>query len=219
MPSVSPRKIELLAPARDTEIARKAIACGADAIYIGPSSHGARAAAGNSVEDIASLVKYAHPFGVRIYATVNTIVYDNEIHEVERLISDLYRAGVDALIVQDMGILRMNIPPIDLHASTQCDIRSVEKARFLASVGFSRVVLARELSAMETVNRTAFMLPQESFNPYNRYPRQPSSSPRVGITLIIGEIAVTTIKLTICDVRISGAKSHITDAVRSNCSL
>ena len=149
MPSVSPRKIELLAPARDTEIARKAIACGADAIYIGPSSHGARAAAGNSVEDIARLVKYAHPFGVRIYATVNTIVYDNEIHEVERLISDLYRAGVDALIVQDMGILRMNIPPIDLHASTQCDIRSVEKARFLASVGFSRVVLARELSAME----------------------------------------------------------------------
>ncbi|MDE6581250.1 MAG: U32 family peptidase, partial [Duncaniella sp.] len=149
MPSVTPRKIELLAPARDIEIACKAIDCGADAIYIGPSSHGARAAAGNSIDDIARLVEKAHPFGVKIYATVNTIVYDNEIKSVEKLITDLYRAGVDALIVQDMGILRMDIPPIDLHASTQCDIRSVEKARFLASAGFSRVVLARELSAEE----------------------------------------------------------------------
>ncbi|MDE5785816.1 MAG: U32 family peptidase, partial [Duncaniella sp.] len=149
MSSETPRKIELLAPARDLEIARKAIACGADAIYIGPSSHGARAAAGNSLDDISRLVDFAHPFGVRIYATVNTIVYDNEISQVEKLIDRLYRAGVDALIVQDMGILRMNIPPIDLHASTQCDIRSADKARFLASVGFSRVVLARELSAEE----------------------------------------------------------------------
>lgn len=152
MPSVPSRKIELLAPARDLEIARKAIECGADAIYIGPSSHGARAAAGNSIDDIARLVDFAHPFGVKIYATVNTIVYDNEINRVEKLISALYRAGVDALIVQDMGILRMDIPPIDLHASTQCDIRSVEKARFLASVGFSRLVLARELS-LEEISR------------------------------------------------------------------
>lgn len=149
MSTSSPRKIELLAPARDIDIARKAIACGADAIYIGPSSHGARAAAGNRVDDIARLVDFAHPFGVKIYATVNTLVYDNEIPSVEKLVRDLYRAGVDALIVQDMGILRMDIPPIDLHASTQCDIRTVEKARFLASLGFSRVVLARELSVDE----------------------------------------------------------------------
>ncbi|MDE6485691.1 MAG: U32 family peptidase [Duncaniella sp.] len=149
MPSATPRKIELLAPARDINIACKAIACGADAIYIGPSSHGARAAAGNSIDDIARLVETAHPYGVRVYATVNTIVYDNEIKSVEKLITDLYHAGVDALIVQDMGILRMDIPPIDLHASTQCDIRSVDKARFLSSAGFSRVVLARELSAEE----------------------------------------------------------------------
>lgn len=149
MSTSSPRKIELLAPARDIDIARKAIECGADAIYIVPSSHGARAAAGNSVDDIARLVDFAHPFGVKIYATVNTLVYDNEIPSVEKLVRDLYRAGVDALIVQDMGILRMDIPPIDLHASTQCDIRTVEKARFLASLGFSRVVLARELSVDE----------------------------------------------------------------------
>lgn len=149
MPVQSPRSIELLAPARDIEVARRAIDCGADAIYIGPASHGARVAAANSIDDIARLVEYAHRFRVKIYSTVNTIVYDREIKQVESLIRDLYQAGCDALIVQDMGILRMDIPPIDLHASTQCDIRSVEKARFLAAAGFSRLVLARELSLAE----------------------------------------------------------------------
>ncbi|MDE5918511.1 MAG: U32 family peptidase, partial [Duncaniella sp.] len=122
---------------------------GADAIYIGPDSHGARRAASNSVDDIRSLVDFAHPYGVRIYATVNTLVYDNEISAVERLVRSLYEVGVDALIVQDLGLLRMDIPPIDLHASTQCDIRTPEKARFLADLGFSRLVLPRELSLDE----------------------------------------------------------------------
>ena len=122
---------------------------GADAIYIGPDSHGARRAASNSVDDIRSLVDFAHPYGVRIYATVNTLVYDNEISAVERLVRSLSEVGVDALIVQDLGLLRMDIPPIDLHASTQCDIRTPEKARFLADLGFSRLVLPRELSLDE----------------------------------------------------------------------
>ncbi len=153
--SPHPSPIELLAPAKDIEIARKAILCGADAVYIGASSHGARAAAGNSVADIGRLAEFAHGFGVKVYVTVNTLVYDNEIPTVERLIRELYHVGVDALIVQDMGILRMDIPPIDLHASTQCDIRTAEKAKFLAESGFSRVVLARELSLDEisTIHR------------------------------------------------------------------
>lgn len=144
-----PRPIELLAPAANAEIAREAILHGADAVYIGASSHGARKAAANSVEDIASLVKFAHRFRARVYVTVNTIVYESEKAGVERLVRDLYRAGVDALIVQDMGILRMNIPPIALHASTQCDNRTLEKVRFLEEVGFSQVVLARELTVVE----------------------------------------------------------------------
>ncbi len=138
-----------MAPARTVDIAVSAVLAGADAVYIGPESHGARRAAANTVDDIRRLVDLAHPYGVRVYATVNTLVYDNEIAGVERLISSLYDAGVDALIVQDMGILRMDIPPIDLHASTQCDIRTPEKARFLADVGFSRLVLPRELSLDE----------------------------------------------------------------------
>lgn len=149
MTSEKQQIVELLAPARNIEVGRKAIMCGADAIYIGASSHGARASAGNSVEDIATLVRAAHGFGVKVYVTVNTIVYDHEIAAVEKLIRELYRAGVDALIVQDMGILRMDIPAIDLHASTQCDIRDARKAQFLARAGFSRVVLARELSLEE----------------------------------------------------------------------
>lgn len=153
--SSRPSPIELLAPAKDVEIAMKAILCGADAVYIGASSHGARAAAGNSVADIGRLVEFAHGFGVKIYVTVNTLVYDKEIPVVENLIRELYSIGTDALIVQDMGILRMDIPPIDLHASTQCDIRTAGKARFLADAGFSRVVLARELSLDEirTIHR------------------------------------------------------------------
>lgn len=141
--------LELLAPARNADIAVAAITAGADAVYMGASSHGARHAAANSVAEIARVTDFAHRFNAKVFATVNTIIYDDELKSVERLIHELYRAGVDALIVQDMGILRMDIPPIELHASTQCDIRDAAKARFLADVGFSRLVLARELSLKE----------------------------------------------------------------------
>ena len=143
---LSKRYIELLAPAKNLQTGIAAINHGADAVYIGAAQFGARQAAGNSVEDIAKLVEYAHIFGVKVYVTLNTIIYDNEIAEVERLIAELYNIGVDALIVQDMGILRMDIPPIPLHASTQMDNRTAGKVKFLADVGFPRVVLARELT-------------------------------------------------------------------------
>ena len=145
------RKIELLAPAKNLETGIAAINHGADAVYIGAAQFGARKAAGNSVEDIARLVEYAHVYGVKVYVTINTIIYDNEIAEVEKLITDLYNIGVDALIVQDMGIARMNIPPIPLHASTQMDNRTPQKAQYLAQLGFPRIVLARELS-LEQIN-------------------------------------------------------------------
>ena len=141
-----PRKIELLAPAKDCETGIAAINHGADAVYIGAAQFGARQAAGNSLEDIARLVDYAHVFGAKVYVTLNTIIYDEEVEAVEKLVAGLYEAGVDALIVQDMGIAGMNIPPIPLHASTQMDNRTPEKAKFLADVGFPRIVLARELS-------------------------------------------------------------------------
>lgn len=144
-----PTPLELLAPAKNAETAMQAILCGADAVYMGASSHGARRAAANSIDDISRVVDFAHQFNAKVYATVNTIIYDEEIRDVEKLIADLYRIGVDALIIQDMGILRMDIPPIELHASTQCDIRDVEKAIFLSQVGFTRLVLARELSLSE----------------------------------------------------------------------
>lgn len=140
------RKIELLAPARNLETGIAAIDSGADAVYIGAAQFGARQAAGNSVEDIARLVDYAHLFGVKVYVTLNTILTDEEIPLVEQLINELYKIGVDALIVQDYAITKMNIPPIPMHCSTQMDNRTVEKARFLAQTGFPRVVLARELS-------------------------------------------------------------------------
>jgi len=143
------RPIELLAPARDAEIAIEAIKCGADAVYMGSESHGARVAAGNGVEDIARVVDFAHRFNAKVYVTLNTIIYDDEINEVKSLICRLYEVGVDALIVQDMSVLRMDIPPIALHASTQCDTRNVHKARFLQDVGFSQIVVARELSLAE----------------------------------------------------------------------
>ena len=163
-PYGSPRPIELLAPARNADIAIEAIRHGADAVYMGAASHGARAAAGNSLQDIARAVDYAHQFGARIYVTVNTIIYDDELQAVERLIHRLYGIGVDALIVQDMALLRMALPPIALHASTQCDIHSVEKARFLQSAGFSQLVVARELS-IEEMSRIhhAVDVPLEAF--------------------------------------------------------
>ena len=146
---MKPRLIELLAPAKNLECGLAAVEHGADAVYIGAPRFGARAAAGNSLEDIAQLVEYAHIFGVRVYVTVNTILKDEELAETERLIHDLYRIGVDALIVQDMGITRLSLPPIPLHASTQMDNRTPEKVRFLAEAGFRQVVLARELSLQE----------------------------------------------------------------------
>lgn len=134
----APRKIELLAPARNADIAIEAIKHGADAVYIGAEGFGARAAAANPVSDIERLTEFAHRYLARVYVTVNTIIYDNELRDVERLIGRLYRAGVDALIVQDMAVLRMDIPPIALHASTQCDTRTPAQARFLQDVGFPR---------------------------------------------------------------------------------
>jgi putative protease len=146
------KKIELLAPAKNKETGKEAILHGADAVYIGVQGFSARAAAGNSVEEIAELVEFAHLYNARVYVALNTILYDNELAKVEKLIHELYRANVDALIVQDMGILQLNLPPIPLHASTQTDNRTVEKVQFLEKAGFSQVVLARELSIDEISN-------------------------------------------------------------------
>ncbi|PNF10916.1 collagenase-like protease [Enterobacter cancerogenus] len=138
--------LELLSPARDAAIAREAILHGADAVYIGGPGFGARHNASNSLSDIAGLVPFAHRYGAKVFVTLNTILHDDELEPAQRLITDLYETGVDALIVQDMGVLELDIPPIELHASTQCDIRTVEKAKFLSDVGFSQIVLARELN-------------------------------------------------------------------------
>lgn len=141
--------IELLAPAKDAGTAIEAIKHGADAVYIGASSHGARKEAANSPDDIARAVDFAHRFNARVYVTVNTLVYDYELATVESLIERLYRIGVDALIIQDLGILKLDIPPIALHASTQCDIRNPQTARLMQALGFSQIVLARELTLNE----------------------------------------------------------------------
>ena len=153
------RKIELLAPAKNLECGIAAIDHGADAVYIGAPRFGARAAAGNSLDDIAELVKYAHLYNVRIYVTLNTILKDEELKDTEKMIWDLYRIGVDALIVQDMGLLSLNLPPIPLHASTQMDNRNPEKVKFLADTGFRQVVLARELS-LEQIRKIHETVPQ-----------------------------------------------------------
>lgn len=140
------RQIELLSPAKDLETAKQVILHGADAVYIGAPKFGARAAASNTLEDIAELVAFAHQYYVRIYVALNTLIYEDELPEVERMIWKLWEIGVDALIVQDMGITKLNLPPIPLHASTQCDNRTPEKVKFLQDAGFRQVVLARELS-------------------------------------------------------------------------
>ncbi|WP_423709334.1 peptidase U32 family protein [Undibacterium sp. WLX3042] len=137
---------ELLSPAKNVDIGREAILHGADAVYIGGPSFGARHNASNELSDIAGLVQFAHRYHARIFVTMNTILHESELEPARKQIHQLYEAGVDALIVQDMGILELDIPPIQLHASTQCDIRSVEKAKFLGDVGFSQLVLARELT-------------------------------------------------------------------------
>jgi putative protease len=139
------RELELLAPARDADIGIEAINHGADAVYIGGPSFGAREKAANPVADIARLVEHAHRFHAHVFVTHNTILRDDELEAARRLAWDLYNAGVDALIVQDMGLLALDLPPIQLHASTQTDIRTPAKARFLQDVGFSQMVLAREL--------------------------------------------------------------------------
>ena len=149
---ITNNKLELLSPAKNIEIAKEAILHGADAIYIGGPHFGARHNAGNSIDDIAKLVEFAHHFYVKVFVTLNTILHDNELEAARQLIWQLYNAGVDALIVQDMGILAMDTPPIDLHASTQMDIRTPEKAKFLSDVGFSQIVLARELNLSEIAN-------------------------------------------------------------------
>ncbi len=142
-------KLELLAPAKNLACGQAAIDHGADAVYIGAQRYGARAAAGNSIDDIRQLCLYAHQFEAKVYVTVNTIIYDSELDDTARLIEELYKIGVDAILVQDMGILRMPLPPIALHASTQTDNRTAEKVRWLRDMGFSRAVLARELSLKE----------------------------------------------------------------------
>lgn len=156
--------IELLAPAKNLECGIEAIKHGADAVYIGAPKYGARAAAGNSLEDLRQLAEYAHRFCAKVYVTLNTIIYDEELAEVEELVWQLYRIGIDALIVQDMALLTMNLPPIELHASTQTDNRTPEKVKFLYENGFSQVVLARELSLkdIEEIHR-ACPVPLEAF--------------------------------------------------------
>lgn len=142
-------KIELLSPARNVNTAKEAILHGADAVYIGAPRFGARSAAGNSLDDICKLVPFAHLYGVKVYVTLNTILYDDELDEAQELVEALYRIGVDALIVQDVSLLKMQLPPIPLHASTQMDNRSAQKVQWLYGQGFRQAVLARELTLDE----------------------------------------------------------------------
>lgn len=155
-------KLELLAPARNKEIAKSSILHGADAVYMGGPSFGARSAATNSVQDIAEVVKYAHGYHAKVYATLNTIVYEDEFDAVKKLVNQYYEAGVDALIVQDMALIGMRpeLPPIALHASTQCDIRSSEKALMLALAGFEQLVLPRELT-LEEISEIRKAIPED----------------------------------------------------------
>ena len=147
--SLPKHHLELLSPARDVGIAREAILHGADAVYIGGPSFGARHNACNEVSEIAELVKFARRYHARVFTTINTILHDDELEPARKLIHQLYDAGVDALIVQDLGVLELDIPPIELHASTQTDIRTLARAKFLDQAGFSQLVLARELNLQE----------------------------------------------------------------------
>ncbi|MGB4812449.1 MAG: U32 family peptidase [Methylophilaceae bacterium] len=148
------KHLELLSPARNADFGIEAINHGADAIYIGGPAFGARAKAPNTVKDIARLVKHAHRYHAEVFVALNTIFHDNELEGVRQLVHELYEAEVDALIVQDMGLLELDLSPIQLHASTQTDIRTVEKAQFLDQVGFSQMVLARELD-LKTIKQIA----------------------------------------------------------------
>ena len=137
---MDPKKLELLAPAKNLECGIAAIHHGADAVYIGAPKFGAREAAGNSIGEIEKLAAEAHFFGAKTYVALNTILYDTELEEAERIIRQVYEAGADALIIQDMGILEMDLPPIALHASTQANNFTVGKIKFLEAVGFKRAV-------------------------------------------------------------------------------
>lgn len=148
------RHLELLAPAKNADFGIEAINHGADAVYIGGPAFGARAKAPNTVADIERLVKHAHRYRAEVFVALNTIFHDNELEDARELVYQLYDIGTDALIIQDMGLLELDLPPIQLHASTQTDIRTVEKAAFLDQVGFSQLVLARELD-LNTVKKIA----------------------------------------------------------------
>jgi len=156
--SAEPIPLELLAPARDADTAVAAITHGADAVYIGGPAFGARAAAGNSPDALRRVVEAARPYGVKVYVTLNTILYDDELDDAARLVADLYDIGVDAIIVQDMALLEMDIPPIELHASTQTDARTPEKVAMLARAGFAQIVLPREFS-LDDIRRAAAAAP------------------------------------------------------------
>jgi 23S rRNA 5-hydroxycytidine C2501 synthase len=155
-------ELELLAPARDAAIGIEAVNHGADAVYIGGPSFGARTSADNSVQDIARLAAHAHRFNSRIFVTLNTILRDDELEPARKLAWQLYDAGVDALIIQDMGLLEIDLPPIQLHASTQTDIRTPEKARFLQDAGLSQIVLARELTLQQIAAVDAALGPRDA---------------------------------------------------------
>lgn len=139
-------RLELLAPAKNLAYGIEAINHGADAVYMGGPAFGARSAAGNSLSDIEALARHAHRFGAQVFVAFNTLLHDHELEQARRLTHQIHEAGADALIVQDMGLLALDLPPIALHASTQTDNRTPEKVKFLQDVGFSQVVLARELS-------------------------------------------------------------------------
>lgn len=157
-------QLELLAPARDAAIGIEAVNHGADAVYIGAPAFGARAGAGNELASIAGLIEHAHRYHARIYITLNTILRDDELEPARKLAWDCYHMGADALIIQDMGLLELDMPPMQLHASTQCDIRTPEKAKFLQDVGFSQLVLARELDLQQIAEiRAATSVPLEFF--------------------------------------------------------
>ncbi|HRO81058.1 MAG TPA: U32 family peptidase [Alicycliphilus denitrificans] len=147
--SLAPHQLELLSPARDADIGIEAVNHGADAVYIGGPAFGARATAGNGLRDLERLIRHAHRFHSRIFVTLNTILRDDELEDARRMAWQVYEAGADALIIQDMGLLEIDLPPIQLHASTQTDIRTPEKARFLQDAGLSQIVVARELDLQQ----------------------------------------------------------------------
>ncbi|WP_287590653.1 MULTISPECIES: peptidase U32 family protein [Shewanella] len=165
MVQLADNKLELMAPAKNADFGIEAIRHGADAVYIGGPAFGARHTAGNSIEDITRLCQFAHRYHAQVFVTINTILLDDELEEARRLIWAVYKAGADAIIVQDLGLLELDLPPIALHASTQMDNRVPAKVAFLEHVGFSQVVLARELSlsqiravAAETKMRLEFFI-------------------------------------------------------------